>query len=95
MTLRKFEKVALNFHTDIYQAIFSNQPKIEKEKQLIQDMKIFGESEEPYTANLQKKEFGEFINLIIHQHDFSSNNISTTILQAKQKLLAHGVKLKI
>lgn len=104
--IQKFDKVILNYSEEIAHAVFPMGMKDINEGQLIENIKLLGEcdfvEDEPYIANLQKKELGEFINLMIHHekelHKQSPSDslvdIKTIIAKAHEKLQSEGINLK-
>jgi len=92
-SIARFKKVVLNYHEGIYSRLFMPESKIVSEQKIIENMKMLGECDDPYTATLQKKEFGEFINLMLHQSDIQKD-MPELIKKARLKLISSGVNLK-
>lgn len=105
--VNNFDKVVINYNNTIAETLF---PKVAciLEDEIIENIKILGNcsdsEEENYLNMLQKKELGEFINLMIHHekelHKHShlcanSLDVHSIIVKARERLTSQGIKLRV
>jgi ribonuclease HI len=105
--LSQFDKVVINYNKVIAETVF---PKVSciQEDEIIENIKVLGNccdiEEETYINMLQKKELGEFINLMIHHekelHKHShlcphSLDVHSIIFKARERLTSQGIKLRV